>query len=151
MERCIKQESERCTYGLNATMDALCPQAVESMCEDASNGVVGLTTCGELGVCDGAGVGSVDVAPQVASIWGECGACQDLVGEGIKETESFLCHGLSSALSAVCYAGAPICEAVLDDGCNDLVHYLCDTSCMATWVCHGFHACNSGPSSSCCR
>merc|ERR1711991_806580 len=99
---------------------------------------------GRSGVCGCCAAGCVDLGR-----W--CGACQDLVGEGIKETESFLCHGLSSALSAVCYAGAPICEAVLDDGCNDLVHYLCDTSCMATWVCHGFHACNSGPSSSCCR
>ena len=145
---CVATESLRCQFGLNATEDAACPAAVTQMCQDAAGAIEPEDTCSSLGVCNS---GGLPPPAGLGEIWGECGACQDIVSKGIDVTEKFVCNGLSSALSAVCYAGAPVCEAVLDDACNAVIHYVCSTSCMATYVCHGFHACSKGPSESCCR
>merc|ERR1711916_37344 len=113
----------------------------------AAAGVDATQTCSDpkLGAC-----GTVAVPSPVPQIWGG-GGCQDLVHAGIDASEHFLCEGLSSALSSFCFAGAPVCEAALDEGCDMLLDYVCDAGCMATWTCHEFHACKSGPSSSCCK
>merc|ERR1711916_219640 len=128
--------------------ETACLDGARKMCTDAAAGVDATQTCSDpkLGAC-----GTVAVPSPVPQIWGECGGCQDLVHAGIDASEHFLCEGLSSALSSFCFAGAPVCEAALDEGCDMLLDYVCDAGCMATWTCHEFHACKSGPSSSCCK
>ncbi|KNC46626.1 uncharacterized protein AMSG_03063 [Thecamonas trahens ATCC 50062] len=140
-------QAKSCSFGVDATEDALCLDAVAQLCLDAANAVEPAQTCASVGICQA----STPPQPKVAAIWGECGLCQDTIGEGIKLSEKYLCKGLSAGLSTFCDAGAPICDAVLNKGCDMLVHWLCDSSCMATWVCHGFHACSKGPSKSCCH
>merc|ERR1711916_90913 len=110
--------------------ETACLDGARKMCTDAAAGVDATQTCSDpkLGAC-----GTVAVTSPVPQIWGECGGCQDLVHAGIDASEHFLCEG------------------ALDEGCDMLLDYVCDAGCMATWTCHEFHACKSGPSSSCCK
>ena len=137
-----------CVAGYNATEFGQCVASIRQLCVDVlTRGADSVAACSSLGFCRADLDAPTYINPD--GFIGECAGCQDLFTVGLDKAEDFVCHGLSSAMSVYCGAGAPICEYVLDEACEWVAHR-CDNGCLATLICSKFHACSRGPSHGCC-
>ena len=137
-----------CVAGYNATEYTQCLSMMNQMCVDVvTNSMNSEAVCTSIGFCRSDMDAPAYINPD--GFIGECTGCKLLFHVGLDKAESFVCHGLSSAMSVYCGAGAPICEFVLDEACEWAADR-CDNGCLADLICYKFHACGSGPSSGCC-